>query len=342
MSSAPPPLLAPTAAEIARDATWLAQAIDPSAGIVRMVAMTADAYREASFLDDRMLQQTVRAATLPWAQVASAAEAIERDDGRWIFHIGHVGSTLIARLLGELSGVLSVREPRFLRDIAALGPGERAAFIPATRKLFSRSFAADQVALAKATSFVSEIAGELVPADGRALFVYARPRNYIASILAGENSVMELDALASSRAQRMAKRVGEFAHLRSHADLAAAAWACEMTALEVAAEALPRARIMWVDFDRLLGDVGGGLGEITQRLELGASADEVSALAGSPLLMRYSKALEYDYSAGLRCDLIAEATARFESAIDGAVEMLAAKAETSALLARALGRAKEN
>ena len=38
-------------------------------------------------------------------------------DARWIFHIGHVGSTLISRLLGELEGVLSVREPRSLRDL---------------------------------------------------------------------------------------------------------------------------------------------------------------------------------------------------------------------------------
>ena len=61
----------------------------------------------------------------------------------------------------------------------------------------------EETALVKATSFVSEIAPELVPPGERALFMYAKPRNYIASILAGENSVKELEALAPSRAQRM-------------------------------------------------------------------------------------------------------------------------------------------
>lgn len=339
LQSAPP---SPTAPAIARDAAWLAQAIDPEAGVVRMIAMTPAEYRSASFLDDRMLQQPVRTATLPWAEVANAAEAIAREDARWIFHIGHVGSTLIARLLGELSGVLSIREPRFLRDLAALAVGQRAPFIAPTRKLFSRSFAPDQVALVKATSLVSEIAGELIPADGRAVFVHASPRNYIASILAGENSLRELDALAPSRAERMADRVGALGQPRNHAELAAAAWACEMTALEAAAQALPKAHIMWVDFDRLLGDVGGGLSEIAQRLELGASADELAAIADSPLLKRYSKALEHDYSAGLRRDLIAEAAARHSGDIDGALDLLGARAETSPLLARALQRAEEN
>ncbi|MEO7864788.1 MAG: hypothetical protein ABIR63_02825 [Sphingomicrobium sp.] len=308
-----------------------------------MIAMTPEEYRSASFLDDRMLQQPVTAAALlPWGEVAAAFGPMERDDARWIFHIGHVGSTLVARLLGELQSVLSVREPRFLRDLTALDAGQRATYIPATRKLFSRSFAADQLALVKATSFVSEIAAELLATDGRALFVYASPRYYIASILAGENSVLELDALAPSRAERMAGRVDQFAQPRNHADLAAAAWACELTSLEAAAQKLPHARIMWVDFDQLLSDVEGGLKRIAHGLEIDGSANELADLADSPLLKRYSKALEFAYSASLRRDLINEAGANFGSEIDGALDLLGASAETSPLLAQALRRAGEN
>jgi len=62
-----------------------------------------------------------------------------------------VGSTLVARLLGELEGALSVREPRVLRDVAILPQDERATYVAGLRKLFSRSFARDQVALVKAT-----------------------------------------------------------------------------------------------------------------------------------------------------------------------------------------------
>lgn len=333
---------APAASEIAQDARWLVQAHDPAAGIVRLVAMTPTDYRSASFLDDRLLQQPHQAATVPWNEVEAAANMIGREDARWIFHIGHVGSTLVSRLLGELGSVLSVREPRFLRDLAGLAPGQLATYCPAARKLLSRSFAPGQVALVKATSFVSEIAPSLMPPDGRALFLFASPRHYIASILAGENSVRELHALAAIREQRMTARVPSPGQPRTDADLAAIAWACEMTALEAAAAELPQAHILWIDFDQLLGDVPADLKRIALGLELEASRDELAALARSPLLERYSKALEYDYSAALRRDLIAEAAAHFRSEIDGALDLLGQSAETSPVLAQALIRAGEN
>ena len=62
----------------------------------------------------------------------------------------------------------------------------------------SRTFAADEIACVKATSFASEIAPQLVPPGERALFMYATPQNYVASILAGENSLQELRMLAGT------------------------------------------------------------------------------------------------------------------------------------------------
>ena len=100
---------APTAAEIARDARWLGQALDPNEGMVRLVAMDRDSYRAASFLDDRLMQQPVDAQIIAWPDVESAVAGEMRTDARWIFHVGHVGSTLVSRLLGEIDGVLAVR-----------------------------------------------------------------------------------------------------------------------------------------------------------------------------------------------------------------------------------------
>src|SRR3954453_10083204 len=103
---------APTSDEIAGDGTWLAQALDPAAGQARLVAMDRETYRLSSFLDDRMLQQPVDAQIVAWPEIEAAMAAELRNDARWIFHIGHVGSTLVSRLLGEIPGVLAVREPR--------------------------------------------------------------------------------------------------------------------------------------------------------------------------------------------------------------------------------------
>src|SRR3954447_7617651 len=167
MSSVQPSPL--TTDEIARDATWLAQALDPAGGVVRFVAMDSASYRAASFLDDRLFHQPLDAQTIPWPQVEEAMTADLRSDARWIFHIGHVGSTLISRLLGELDGVLAVREPRLLRDLALTPADVRQTYCAPTTKLLSRTFAAEDYACVKATSFASEIAAELVPSGERAL-----------------------------------------------------------------------------------------------------------------------------------------------------------------------------
>lgn len=327
---------APAADEIWRDARWLAQAVDPRAGLVRLVEMTPENYRDASFLDDRMFEQPRVSHLLPWNDVASTMPANARADARWIFHIGHVGSTLIARLLGELQSVLSVREPRALRDLTFFPPDVRAQFVPALQALFSRTLAKDQAALLKATSFVGEIAAELVPADGRALFLYATPRSYIAGILAGQNSRQELAGMAATRAQRLALRRLDLPAPRNEADLAAAAWASEMTALETASGL----NVQWADFDVVLSDLERSLGSMAEFFGFSATPERMAEIASGPLTRRYSKATEHDYSAQLRRDLLAEADQRHRADIESALAMLDRASETAPLLRKALDRAQ--
>lgn len=329
---------APAAEEIARDATWLAQALDPTQGLVRLIAMDRESYRAESFLDDRLLQQTIDAQILPWPDVEAAVAGDLRTDARWIFHIGHAGSTLISRLLGEIPNVLAIREPRLLRDLA-LSPFEmRAGYIGPVPKLMSRTFSDEEVACVKATSFASEIAAELVPSGERVLLMFARPRNYIASILAGENSVKEMHALASSRAERLASRKIELM-ARNDAELAATAWACEMTSLEAGAEQMADRHIAWADFDAMLDDLPSELARIAAFFGFAADMEQLRTIAAGPLMQRYSKALEYDYSPSLRDQLIAGAIHMHGREIDAALAMLRGAAEKSPLLARVLTRA---
>ena len=333
---------APTTEEIAADARWLAQALDPAAGIVRLVAMDREAYRAASFLDDRLMQLPVNAQLLPWPDVEAATEGVLRQDARWIFHVGHVGSTLVSRLLGEIPRVLAVREPRLLRDLALCPAEVRHRYCAPVPKLMSRTFADNEIACVKATSFASEIAPELVPARQRALFMYATPANYIGSILAGENSVKELRMLAPSRAQRLQQPVSSLGAARNDAELAAIAWACEMTALEAAADGMADRSIEWADFDQMLQNMQTELARMSEQFGFAVSAHEIEAIANSPLLARYSKALEYEYSPQLRRELIAEALAANGRAFEGALAMLRSAAEKSPLLARAMARAEGN
>ena len=331
---------APTADEIACDATWLAQALDPAAGAARLVAMDRAAYRAASFLDDRLLQQPMDAHIVPSPLIEQAMAGELRQDARWIFHIGHVGSTLVSRLLGEIDGVLAIREPRLLRDLALSSPEVRQRYTATVAKLMSRTFASDEIACVKATSFASEIAAELVPPGERALFMYATPRNYIAGILAGENSVHELRMLIGSRAQRSNAR-GIYLPAHTDADHAAVAWAAETSALEGAAEQMPDRQIVWADFDAMLRDMEKELARVAGFFGFAADPDSLRSIATGPLMGRYSKAPEYEYSPGLRRELIGEVSEQHRQEIDTALAMLRSAAEKSPLLARALSRASE-
>lgn len=334
MSSVPQSLSPPPSRhEIARDATWLLQALDPKAKVGRLIRMDATAYREASFLDDRMLQTPQDTCVVAWDDLAAAAADVEAPPARWIFHLGHVGSTLVARLLGELPAVLSVREPRALRDITTAPDLAR----PVAR-LMARTLAPNQAALIKATSFVSEIAPVLIEPDGKALFMIASPRRYIASILAGENSVKELHALANTRALRAKARGITVPAPHSNAELAAIAWASSISALEAAALSRPDVAITWVDFDDWLDAVD--LGPIAAALDLEADPARVTELQASHLLTRYSKSTDYEYSPRLRRQLIADATAAHRRDVDRGVALLEKMAAGSPLIATALGRSK--
>jgi len=181
-----------------------------------------------------------------------------------------------------------------------------------------------------------------VPPGERALFMHAKPRNYVASILAGENSVKELHALAQYRGQRLTARMISLPPARNDADRAAAAWACEMTTLEAGAEAMTDRSVAWADFDAMLGDMTGELGRVASFFGFTAEADMLNAISRGPLMTRYSKDLNYEYSPNLREQLLTQEMQLQGRDIDDALAMLSAAAEKSELLARALSRTEGN
>jgi hypothetical protein len=148
--------------------------------------------------------------------------------------------------------------------------------------------------------------------------------------------------LAPLRAQRLARRVSAVWAAHNDAELAAVAWACEMTSLESAAAQMPDRLVAWADFDLMLGELEAELTRIARFFGFHADEPSIEALAHGPLMGRYSKDLGYEYSPSLRRDLIEDAAAHFKDEIGGALAMLRRAAEKSPLLARTLERAGED
>lgn len=341
-------------ADFAASATWLTFESDPAGDRVALLRMSETAYRAASFLDHRALGSGPELRHSKWADLAAATPLDVRRDAQFIFHLGNVGSTLISRMLGEIDAVLALREPLLLRTLAeGLGglvtaprweKSEADARVAAVTAWLSRTFRPNQRAIIKATSFVSEIGARLVPPASAALFLFVSRRAYIENILAGPNSRAALSHHTPIRLARLARRCPGLTfepQLLSPARQAALGWACEMSSLEAAAVALPAGRALFVDFDDFLAAPAAGFAAIAAFFALPIGKEEAGAIAAGPLLRRYSKAPEYEYSPELRRELLAEARQAHGAEIGDALAWLDRLAREHGALAAVLDRAKQ-
>jgi hypothetical protein len=303
----------------AKDASLFPHLADLQKDQVLLSTMSEAAYHQASFLDQRLFTTDLQRQVVSWADIASV-RLPPLAKPHYIFHVGHVGSTLISRLLGELDSVLALREPAILRQLADLWVSKPEA-ISWTREeqverldqvegWLSRVFRPDQRVMIKASSFVSPLARPLLAAGGTALFLFASLERYLQTILAGDASRQEAAALADIRLLRLARHCGEPLERKetlSLAQTAALGWLCEMVTLSDASSHCPEARIAWMDFDDFLKEPVEQLQVAADHFERELSADSARALVSGPIMTRYSKAPEYEYSASLRAELLAEA-----------------------------------
>ena len=313
--------------------------LDPANGRVTLLRLNEADYRAASFLDQRMLTPGSTLIEAQWADLDLPTGA--RRDVQYIFHIGNVGSTLISRLLGELDGVLALREPLILRTFAASPP--RAADFDRLNDLLSRTFRPEQRVNVKATSFTSEIADRLVPPGSKAMFLFARPDRYLENILAGENSWQTLQALSPVRLARLQGRCpGLEADVEAMHDgfRAALGWACEMSSLEAAAARMSEGTVLWLDFDTFLADPLHHFRAVAAHFGQSPEDAIIRTIVEGPLMGRYSKALDYEYSPALRREILADARHRHGASIRDGLNWLAGIAGRYPAVADAIRRAR--
>jgi len=297
---------------LARSPELFPHSLDPRAETVSMIHLTEADYAKASFLDARILSPATRGRTIRLAELmAAVSQAALQESCNFIFHIGHVGSTLLSRLLGQHPRIFSLREPLILRTLAQEDErGTADAHLATFLKLWSRSYAADQRALVKATSFASNLAGTVLARSyaPKAIFLFVPAQIYLATILGGPNSRQESKMLAPSRLKRLHRRLGRepwTLSALSEGETIAMSWACEMTALTAA----PTPHVHWLNFDNFLAEPAGSLATCLQHLDTEASADQIRGILASPDMRTYSKAQEYDYDAKLRADVLNQARA---------------------------------
>jgi hypothetical protein len=299
-----------TAEDVARSPAWLP--LEPAGGdTMRLVQLDEAGYRAASFLDQRLLAAGYPQSRCPVAVLVAAAAGLA-PPASYIFHTGHVGSTLISRLIGSHPRLFALREPALLRSLAAPAAGGGGALtLEPALALLGRTWRTGQRAVVKATSFVSELAGSLLASNSAptAILVFAQPPAYLQGIFAGPASRAETRQLAAARLERLRRRLAApdlQVDPRSEGEWIAMSWACEMSALRQAADRFG-SQVLWVDFDAFLAEPAATLAAIFRALGERPGAREIELLLRGPVMQQYSKAPEHAYDAALRRELLLEA-----------------------------------
>jgi hypothetical protein len=312
-------------ANLAADASLFAQKLDFLQEKLLLVRMTREAYRAASFLDDRILTPQTQGGWIAHAVAAQKLAAVPEKPLHFIFHAGHVGSTLVSRLLDETGLVHPLREPMALRQLAEAhdvlaGPFSLLSipqfdfWLDTQIRLWRRGFPETQAVILKATSSATRLGGRLLAAvpKARAIHFNLASEPYLATLLAGENSPIDLRGMGAERLRRLQRILGAapgVLHQMSLGELAAMTWLAErLTQAEVAAE--HRGRLLAFDFDAFLQDVPGRMANVIAHFGLQAPPGYLAAISESPTLRRYSKALEHEYSPAFRSEVLAQSRAR--------------------------------
>lgn len=332
----------------------VAHSFDLARDSVLLIDIGAATIRNTAFLDDRVVKPTMKGT---WVELGRVLQALQDTRAlhplHFIFHTGHVGSTLVSRLLDETGAVFPLREPGALRSLAdahdALGRvdsllNERgfSILLAGFLRLWSRGDATTKAVVLKATSSAGRMAPTLLAQHptARAIYLNLKAEPYITTLLAGRNSAIDLRGLGPERFRRLTAYGApdlQPLHQLSRGELAAAGWLAETWSQHKSLDAAGP-RIIPIDFDALLGDVGGEIGRIARHLGLPHTGTYLANIGESPSLKRYAKAPEHAYSPALRAQVLSETRATQADEIRKGITWLNRMAAANAAVAAVCSR----
>ena len=332
--------------EVPTSPALLAHNVDFGRRAMLFIRLTEQDYRRASFLDDRILTTETEGA---WIRLDAALPAIAEirpaASLHYIFHSGHVGSTLLSRLLDGAPGVMGLREPLILRTLAGaqddlpqhgIDPATLNQLIGSQSILWRRAFPDVNQTIVKATSSAVRLGARLLDAtaSAKAVCLNVDLETYLATLLAGELSPIDLERHRSERQRRLATFLGDTPVTQSLGEEAAFAWVTESLSQAELIGAYGD-RILQVNFDALLKDIAGTLRAVATHFDLAAPPDFFAHAPQSAVMRSYAKAPEAPYSPLVRAQTLAEARARFANEITQGlrwVERLAGRSPAVAAL----------
>ncbi len=290
---------------------------------ILLVELSAAEKQAASFLDQRVITPQTKGVWLTWDQIQPHIPTTPTP--HFIFHIGHCGSTLLSRLLDALgtdeNPVTGLREPLPLRTLAqeklesASSLWSEAVFKQRLRALLCLYGREPGTTIIKATSICNSLIEDMMevepPPTGketsfrmspRAAFIYIKLEPYLAAMLGGENSSVDLRGFATLRHRRLTQKIGPLSPLRKMTlgEIAAMSWLVEM--LDGYYKKNDRSPFYSepLDFDQFLQDPAEHLSALAGHFGVANDAAAIQQALGSGVMSRYAKSPDYQYTADTR------------------------------------------
>jgi len=305
----------PASETIFADPAYLLSDIDCEQGIVIFMKASAAEIRHSSFLDQRIKAGDKTFYHVALADFMARPLAPQADYGtRYIFHTSHVGSTLVAKLLGIPAGMGVLREPFVLRKLSVLcheldQPEARLShqdferMLANSLALLSRRRPSEDRLLIKCTSYANTLAAPLfrqVP-EARGIALYLPLRAFITTIFNSQAGWLDIRQQAQSRLQRLHRLLDETPftlHRLQPGELVAMSWVCEMLTLHRVSLNVAD-HLEFVNFELFLHDITASVREVAAHLKLDFTDQNIEAIASSKEVSTYSKG-EHAYNAGIR------------------------------------------
>lgn len=307
-----------------------------------LALMDEAVYRSATFLDQRLnLDGRIQAIWAPLPQLTADAQAGGRRQApaAFLFHIGHCGSTLLTRLLGDDPRLLPLREPLSLRGLAESerligadgAPLDRAGW-DALRELLlillTRSYRQDQRAFIKPSSNCNNLIAPVLASQSghKAIFLYLNLQSYLANLLRPQ-SRNALYVFADDRAADL-KRFLPGRDIRfeglTPARLGALNWTASMAQLvHVQGDAGFAPRVQAVEFEDFLKSPAETLLGLSRFIGAPLEPDQVERTLASGHMGRYAKDLRFAYTPEVRQADLRQSMEMHRAEIDDAVRWLA-------------------
>lgn len=304
-----------TAGAIAESAGTFLQQLDLIQRRALFVRLAEPDLRAASFLDERLGLKGREGFWIPQEDLVDLAARVRPNASKaaFIFHIGHCGSTLLSRLLDRDPGVLGLREPLALRELAEaerelghplarLSSTQWQDLFGATLALLGRRFSEGQRIVIKATSSCNNLAHAVLAREEpvRLVLMYMPLESYLATMVKAPSGGLDALHAAPARLQFLHEVLGEDS-IRLHglqaAEIVAMGWVSELLRFtRLAAAPATARRALLLDFEALLGDPAAHLDVVRSHLGLAQLPDDNATLAQSSVMRAYAKSPSHPYS----------------------------------------------